>query len=944
MSDPIEDIKQLLTQDKEFCRLVPLIDNIAIIEYDAHHVEGSYAVAQYLEENEIDRSCVKNIVLLGIKDTSVNYDCGMLSSIFPCANVCVPQVTWGEYYDVVPSTLVIHMAMASNVTDVDFDNQSAKGVEASWLANKCYAYYASILVRHHANLFDNPYTIRSQFRLEPKNIKRIVQASRTSFCNERQEYMDMCASKLVPKDAFFQCMVEVVHGCEECNQALHYGKSKQCPMAQRVIAGFYRTGMYVPKDLKIAHQWEWMAARQDYISAYLQIGIDQNRGDGCNKDMKKALVNISYYAQETNDTECYRQIVSMIEESDEEKDILAIPYIVHLAYNGDEDMIIKLTEGFMQGHYNLPKDNIQFEQWSERGAESGSLQFIKRTAKLCEDNQDWTRAYQWLKRLKDIAPDLVDTEQIKLVEINMLTSKSTPEEVANKGEEYLYGYSGVKRDLHLAKVCLTYASEHKVPKAMRLLGFMYLSGTGVKKNVLTAVDILHQAADCGDILSIDKLLSLYYVDGIKAINYQDFELILPELIEHGIARKDKEAFYLKGKYLCDGYLYAQDKSRALQYIIESAKLGMPLSQFKLALMYKNGEGVNADCSMYMHWLREAASSGHFEAKGKLGIILFKDCMQKDAKTFALLKESFEQGFTESAMCLANAYYHGFGTPKDLKTSYEIYEVIAKEGNLEACEVLCTAYFHGNGVNKDYNLCAEWGEKAIELGSNSTRFETAYSFAHIGKNERAKEIYTELANEGNRAAMNNLGCLETDAKASARWFEMAAEKGDHVAQCNIGRYYRRGTGVNLDYGKAMEYFTLSASKGDADAMHEIAEMYRCGLGVDKNSAQMVEWYIKAIERDNVNSMLRLADCYRYGEVVDKDLSLAIHYYKLAVEHENVEALYFLGDIFENEKFDDKNISKAVFWYRKAAKKGHGQAKERLKQMNINWLDNDGDMID
>lgn len=278
---------------------------------------------------------------------------------------------------------------------------------------------------------------------------------------------------------------------------------------------------------------------------------------------------------------------------------------------------------------------------------------------------------------------------------------------------------------------------------------------------------------------------------------------------------------------------------------------------------------------------------------------------------------------------------------------------AESGNLQAQIKLCNEYWYGRILKKDYKLCAYWGEKALEQEDKSVRFVVAYSSAKIGYTTRAAFLYTQLADEGNIAAMNNLACIETDVHKSAELFKRAADMGDNVAQSNIGRYYKRGNGVEQSYEMAIHYFELSAKQGYSEAMIELARIYRDGLGVDKDSEKMLEWYHKAADKNSARALLDLAHVYRWGDNVETDKTKALEYYHETVQSSDgddytgdspqVAAMYEIGNILELGEGVARDIHKAVFWYRKAALHGNYDARRELKRMNLNWIDAEGETI-
>jgi len=57
----------------------------------------------------------------------------------------------------------------------------------------------------------------------------------------------------------------------------------------------------------------------------------------------------------------------------------------------------------------------------------------------------------------------------------------------------------------------------------------------------------------------------------------------------------------------------------------------------------------------------------------------------------------------------------------------------------------------------------------------------------------------------------------DYKAAVKWYTLAAEQGDAMAQLNLGVNYVTGKGVPQDYVRAHLWWSLSASTGNETAI-------------------------------------------------------------------------------------------------------------------------------
>lgn len=108
-----------------------------------------------------------------------------------------------------------------------------------------------------------------------------------------------------------------------------------------------------------------------------------------------------------------------------------------------------------------------------------------------------------------------------------------------------------------------------------------------------------------------------------------------------------------------------------------------------------------------------------------------------------------------------------------------------------------------------------------------------------------------AEKGNPVAQNNLGVMfatgtgtALDYKAAARWYEKAAEQGFSVAQHNLGGLYEQGLGVPQDPGAAAVWYALGAEQGDSWAQLSLAELHASGKLVQPEPATAYRWALIA----------------------------------------------------------------------------------------------------
>ncbi len=926
----MSSIHSLISQCEELARLLPLIESITVIEYDGENIEGSKGLYEYLDELDLfSIYVVHRVILCGKKTEKLEQNLTTLREMFPAAD---PETTDRDWHNTdfrklnVADTMVVHMA-GKDVTELSFDRNQEYGKKLrDIICQTSQAYYACFLYRGDKLVYCDEDRDCLKVRLRLSGFENNCNENPTfpiSFCQERQDYINMCRETVSHKDFFFQCVDEAEHGCENCTMCSRYGKHKQCPMAQSEIANLYRRGIYVPKDLRIAHQWEKKASGQGYKPSRLRLAEDFMEGCGCEISLPSALEIFKEYAYQ-NDEHSIRRIINLAEERDDIEGIVALPFIAQLAKNGDEDMVLRLSDAFQNGEFGLPKDIVQQEEWIKQGAENGNPRFVQAMYAMYEAAGKWGDAYYWYKRLAEVWPEMTSEEKMEELELKMLTDGASDSEIALKGMDYLYGYHGVVRDMHLALRCLDYANGKEIALATGLLGKMHYYGMGMSQNVDIGVKLICDAANNVDMLSFEMMIFAFTGHSLPIDN-------IVEAVDVAILKNDPLAYYLKGKCLRKGKIFPQDDCQAFTMMRNAAIMGYPPAQYELSVMFRDGIGVEDNSRLYQQWLKTAADNGHDEAESEYGVMLFNRGYQRQ-EAFSYLKKACDKGCdnAELSWCIAQCYMNGIGIARNKALAMPLYIREAERGNADAQVRLCNEYYN----SKDYEQCARWGEAALAQSRNWVKFNTAYSCAEIRKTDRAYELYSELAEEGNTAAMNNLGCLEKDSAAALAWYLKAADRGSAVAQNNAARYFRHGITTEKDERKALDLYTQSANQGHLPAILELASMYRNGFCTEKDIQESIRWYNKAVEKGNYESLLDLAELYLWDL---GDAENAEHCLKRAAEKGLEKAVLRLGEIHENGILVPVDKERAIYWYRKAAAKGNESAKQILKRLDANWVE-------
>ena len=88
------------------------------------------------------------------------------------------------------------------------------------------------------------------------------------------------------------------------------------------------------------------------------------------------------------------------------------------------------------------------------------------------------------------------------------------------------------------------------------------------------------------------------------------------------------------------------------------------------------------------------------------------------------------------------------------------------------------------------------------------------------------------------------------------------------------------GMTSEEVKLYEGYKAQAEKGNSVAQYNLGYCYANGEGVEKDKEQAVFWYRKAAEQGNAVAQYNLGLCYINGEGVAKDVIEAYAYWSLA----------------------------------------------------------------
>lgn len=270
-----------------------------------------------------------------------------------------------------------------------------------------------------------------------------------------------------------------------------------------------------------------------------------------------------------------------------------------------------------------------------------------------------------------------------------------------------------------------------------------------------------------------------------------------EETEHVLSQKEKTS--LMWKYYSDAkeLLYRNSDSynptKAVELLIESAKLGCGVAKYRLGKMFLQGKDVLKDVDYALRWLEESVSEDNEFAEYLLGKAYLKgeDIEQDLYRAEDLLKKSSAQGNKYAKYTLGKAYLDDEMFIQNIPEAIKLITESTDKNFAPAQYLLGKLLYKGEIMPQDL-------EKAIECLEKAAEQKNPYAAYLAGKIRLTENTVKDIP----KAIYN---------------FEIAAENGSDFAEYMLGKMYLYGKEVEQDYAKAIAYLTALAEHGNQYAV-------------------------------------------------------------------------------------------------------------------------------
>jgi TPR repeat protein/uncharacterized protein (UPF0335 family) len=273
---------------------------------------------------------------------------------------------------------------------------------------------------------------------------------------------------------------------------------------------------------------------------------------------------------------------------------------------------------------------------------------------------------------------------------------------------------------------------------------------------------------------------------------------------------------------------------------DATKRGYVSALNDLAVLYENGDGVEANGAQAVDLLKRAAQQGDPLAMYNLALHYrdgTNDVKRDVVQATEWFAKSAESGSVSAMVELGDALINGRGQAQNPRRGLEWLQRAADAGSVRAKFLLGMTYWKGkicgcggedspNSQRKDPDLALLWFGRVAETGDSD-----------------AQAILAYILERG-------MGLLNPQPEIAERYWRLAAYGGSESAQFEFADRLRRGfLLVKQEYGEheAITLLQRAMSQGSPQAALALAQINRNGeLGQDKNPIEAMRLAYHAIE--------------------------------------------------------------------------------------------------
>ncbi|MFC6477053.1 tetratricopeptide repeat protein [Pseudomonas asuensis] len=182
----------------------------------------------------------------------------------------------------------------------------------------------------------------------------------------------------------------------------------------------------------------------------------------------------------------------------------------------------------------------------------------------------------------------------------------------------------------------------------------------------------------------------------------------------------------------------EDPRRLARLLLQGAGRGVPEAQARLGQILLDGNGIQRDQRLALHWFRIAARNGHVEAMNMVGRCLengwgCKVDLPAAAQAYA---QAARQGLDWGMYNYANLLTQGRGVPRNRTAALSLYRQAARQGHAKSMNLVGRFYEEGWEVPVDMEEAARWYLSSAQAGDFRGQCSHAALLARQGRVDEA----------------------------------------------------------------------------------------------------------------------------------------------------------------------------------------------------------------
>lgn len=259
--------------------------------------------------------------------------------------------------------------------------------------------------------------------------------------------------------------------------------------------------------------------------------------------------------------------------------------------------------------------------------------------------------------------------------------------------------------------------KHGDCSALSRIGFLYLRGNVVDKEINTALKWLEAFARTGDVKTALNLSELYTSNQVDQIDIEKSMTYLLQAADGGVA----SAQFSMGKAYATGISVAADRDKAVKYLEAAADKGIAEATEWLARLYAGEFGGKADRERANAYFQKALQNekASTEVSVTYGKFLARHGASDDQldRTIAMLEKAADAGSVDATATLGRIYLDlGKNDSRNYFKAMKYFNAAAKFGNSDAAAKLSDMFACGRGVPISISASNKWRQKAAVYGS------------------------------------------------------------------------------------------------------------------------------------------------------------------------------------------------------------------------------------